>query len=83
MREGEQLGAQRAHADDLGRDVPVADRHPGAPHPPAHQVLGDEREEGDDDPARSGSAPARVASGPVTMTPSMRRGGAVMVPDEA
>ena len=44
-REGEELGAERAHADDLGRDVAVADRHPRTAHPPAHEVLRDQREE--------------------------------------
>ena len=47
-REGEQLGAQQRDADDLGGDVHVADRHPGAADAPAHEVLGDQRQDDDD-----------------------------------
>ncbi len=50
-REREQLGAQRPDADDLGGDVHVADRHPGAAGVRSHQVLGDERQDRDDDTA--------------------------------
>src|SRR3546814_11584053 len=32
-----------ADANDLGSDVPVASRHPGAPDATAHKVLGDQR----------------------------------------
>src|SRR3546814_4106332 len=32
-------------ADDLGGDVHVADRHPGAPDAAAHEVLGEQRED--------------------------------------
>ncbi len=42
---GRELGAERADADDLGGDVHVAGRHPHPPDPPAHQVLGGERDD--------------------------------------
>src|SRR6266403_3934735 len=45
--EGEELRPQRPHADDLGGDVAVADRHPRTADAPPHQVLGDDREHGD------------------------------------
>ena len=53
------------------------------PTRPAHEVLGDEREHDHERRAPSRSAPARVASGPVTITPSTSAVGAVMVPDDA
>src|SRR3989454_2275171 len=55
--EGEQLGAQRPHADDLGGDVAVADRHPGPADATADQVLGDEGEHGDQ--SQRGEVPRR------------------------
>ena len=45
--ESEQLGAQRTDADDLGREVHVADRHPHSADPAAHHVLGGERQQRD------------------------------------
>src|SRR5437870_10163437 len=55
--EREQLRPQRTHADDLGGDVAVADRHPGPANATAHQVLGDEGEHGDQ--AQRGEVPRR------------------------
>ena len=43
-RERRELRMERPDADDLGGDVHVAHRHPHAADPPAHQVLGGERE---------------------------------------
>ena len=45
---GEQLGAQRADADNFGGNVHVTDRHPGAPDAAADYALGSERKEDDD-----------------------------------
>src|SRR3546814_9499071 len=40
---GRELRPEGADANDLGSDVHVASRHPGAPDATAHKVLGDQR----------------------------------------
>ena len=48
--EGADLVARQVDADDLGGDVAVADGLHGPARPGAHDVLGEERAEGDEDP---------------------------------
>ncbi len=47
-REGEQLGRQQPDADQLGRDVHVAHRHPHAPDAAVHEVRREPRHRDDD-----------------------------------
>src|SRR3546814_3763375 len=42
---GRELRPEGADANDLGSDVHVASRHPGAPDATAHKVLGDQRQD--------------------------------------
>src|SRR3546814_19255131 len=44
---GRELRPEGADANDLGSDVHVASRHPGAPDATAHKVLGDQRQDRD------------------------------------
>ena len=62
-REREQLGLQHRDADDLGGDVHVADRHPGAAEAAAHEVLGGQREQRDDRRASAGTGGPGSRSG--------------------
>ena len=79
--EGQQLCLQRADADDLGGDVHVADRHPGAPDAAAHQTLGGERQEHDDGQDEQVFRPGIGLGAGDVKPPKTARGGALITPE--